>query len=374
MIKKETNGTFTVTFSTRNKRGKKLKRQKSGVKTLTKAKRIENDFIAELKNKKSGSDYAGERFGSFFTNHYLPYYEVNFTDVDYTKLVVGKWCQSIFQVQLELITPNDISLILSEAAPELSYNSLKKLKSYLSRAFNYAVKGGLPSNPVSLVKIPKQKEETKAKVLTREEANLLIIKSKELRPEWYKIWAFQLFTGMRSGESFALLKQDVDLENNTISISKSWNSKVGIKSTKTGGWRLVPISQTLKPMIIELMQDQSNGESLLPHPVEWKRGSQAVVLRLFCQAIGITPICFHDLRATFITQMFASGANIAQVQAIVGHSELKTTQVYLRLAGVDVKGATEVLSFVNPLSDHSKKVVDIHARMELVGTQLASNG
>ena len=145
MIKKE-NGTFTVTFSTRNKRGKKLKRQKSGIKTLTMAKRIEHDLIAELKDKKDGFDYAGKRFGSFFTNHYLPYYEMNFTDADYARLVVSKWCQSIFQVKLNAVTPNDISLILSEAAPELSYGSLKKLKSYLSRAFNHAVKGGLPSN------------------------------------------------------------------------------------------------------------------------------------------------------------------------------------------------------------------------------------
>jgi len=214
---------------------------------------------------------------------------------------------------------------------------------------------------------------TQAKVLTREEANLLISKSKELKPEWHKIWAFQLYTGMRSGESYALLKTDIDLENGMISVNKSWNSKVGLKSTKSGDWRLVPISQALKPLIIALMLDDANGVYLLPHLAKWTKGEQARELRYFCQGLGITPIRFHDLRATFITQMFASGASIAEVQAIVGHSELKTTQMYLRLAGVNVKGATECLNFAKPLGSDDCKVVDIQTRMDQVGTQLALN-
>jgi len=362
-----------VTFSTRDKRGRKIKREKSGVPSLAKAKSVEYDFIAELKSKQEGFDYAGKRFEQFFEEVYLPYCEANFTDASYMEPVVRKWSQSIFPVKLEAVTSNDIAEILGEAAQDLSYASLKKLKSYLSRIFIHACKGGMSSNPASLVQIPKQKEETRAKVLTREESNLLITKSKLLRPEWHQIWAFQLFTGMRSGESFALLKTDIDLENNTISVSKSWNSKIGVKCTKTGHWRLVPISRALKPMIISLMQDESNGDYLLPHPDEWKRGAQARVLREFCNALGITSISFHDLRATFITQMFACGGSIAEVQLIVGHTELKTTQIYLRLAGVDIKGATERLGFVNPLQKDPNKVLDIHDRMELVGTQMAAN-
>lgn len=49
MINKQSNGKYIVTYSTRNKRGKKVKKQKSGVSSHSKAKRIEADFIAELK-------------------------------------------------------------------------------------------------------------------------------------------------------------------------------------------------------------------------------------------------------------------------------------------------------------------------------------
>ena len=97
------------------------------------------------------------------------------------------------------------------------------------------------------------------------------------------------------------------------------------------------------------------------------------MLREFCLGLGITPVRFHDLRATFITHMFACGASIAEVQAIVGHSDLKTTQVYLRLAGVNVRGATDKLSFVLPNRPANQKVLNMRQRIELVGTQMIAN-
>ncbi len=57
---------------------------------------------------------------------------------------------------------------------------------------------------------------------------------------------------------------------------------------------------------------------------------------------------FHDLRATFITQMLNNGAPLSKVMAIVGHSSLKTTQGYLRLSGKDVEGVTEELGIKVP--------------------------
>lgn len=82
---------------------------------------------------------------------------------------------------------------------------------------------------------------------------------------------------------------------------------------------------------------------MLPHLGEWTDGAQAAVLRGFCEAIGITSVKFHDLRATFITQLLLKGVPLAQVMAIVGHTQLKTTNVYLRVAGTDLQGATEKL-------------------------------
>jgi integrase len=75
------------------------------------------------------------------------------------------------------------------------------------------------------------------------------------------------------------------------------------------------------------------------------------VTREFCEGIGITPVKFHDLRATFITNLLAQGESLARVMSIVGHSELKTTNSYLRKAGVDVQGGTEKLGYRVPQSE-----------------------
>jgi integrase len=368
MIKKQKNGTYTVTYSTRNKRGQKVKKMKSGITSLTMAKRVEADFIAELKSKKEGYDYAGLTFEKFFNNHYIPHCERSCTDADDVMKTVNKWCQSIYKVKIDAITPNDISQILVQAANDLAYTTLKKLKSFISRVFIHAVHGGLKSNPCRPIKIPKRKEKTQPRVLTKDESNLLLKHSAALNPVWYKIWAFHLFTGMRSGEGYALLKTDVDMEKGTISVNKSWDVEKGVKCTKTGEWRVVPIAKTIKPLLVELLTDHTSGEYLLPHPWQWRTGKQALVLKNFCKEIGITPVKFHDLRATFITQMFASGGTIAEVQAIVGHNSLRTTKIYLRLSGVCVKGATDKLSFSLPSFGQGNNVVSLKDRMVQTGT------
>lgn len=56
-----------------------------------------------------------------------------------------------------------------------------------------------------------------------------------------------------------------------------------------------------------------------------------------------------------------TGVSLVRVMSIVGHSELKTTNEYLRKAGVDVVGATDALKFVAP-EQKAAKVFKITAR------------
>ena len=91
-----------------------------------------------------------------------------------------------------------------------------------------------------------------------------------------------------------------------------------------------------------------DAEFVLPHLVEWSKGSQAAILRDFCRQVKITSVKFHDLRATFITQLLLKKVSLAQVMSIVGHTELKTTNAYLRVVGSDLDGATDQLSYSLP--------------------------
>jgi integrase len=47
---------------------------------------------------------------------------------------------------------------------------------------------------------------------------------------------------------------------------------------------------------------------------------------------GDNPIVFHDLRHTFGTLCAASGIPVGDIQAYMGHSDVKTTQIYMHYA------------------------------------------
>jgi integrase len=164
---------------------------------------------------------------------------------------------------------------------------------------------------------------------------------------------------------YALKQSDVDLDTNLISITKQFTSKDGVHEPKANRNRVVPIAEDLRPLLEELMSSTGYSEELwkwkssqklekdyfdckellLPRNNLWKYGEQASVLSEFCKHLKITQVKFHDLRATFITNMLSRGVPITVVMSIVGHSRMSTTDEYNRLAGIGVKGATNSLGY-----------------------------
>ncbi|WP_010260622.1 tyrosine-type recombinase/integrase [Treponema primitia] len=138
-------------------------------------------------------------------------------------------------------------------------------------------------------------------------------------------------TGMRLGEILAL--RMCDIHDYRILVSHSWNSLDGLKGTKTGKTRVIPIGQQLFKALDRLSQSNqtefifsaSNGKQPYDHKT---------VYRYFWQAlgkIGIKPdikekrnISFHSYRHTFNTLLLESGMNPETVRLITGHSAKMT--------------------------------------------------
>ena len=189
------------------------------------------------------------------------------------------------------------------------------------------------------------------KVLTSEEANKLLKEAQTCQHRFYSLWAIALFTGMRNGEMYALRVSDVDLNSGIIYVKRQFTSRDGLHETKTNLSRTVPIADELKPLLKSLVakggyretlwkwKDEAKQEKvsfvwenlLLPRVREWRRGMQSELLRDFCRGIGVSEIKFHDLRATFITNMLSRGAALNVVMSIVGHKRIATIDVYNRL-------------------------------------------
>ena len=93
--------------------------------------------------------------------------------------------------------------------------------------------------------------------------------------------------------------------------------------------------------------------------MSWTRGEQAKDLRAFLKGMGFPSINFHALRACFATQLLAKGTPAAIVMKICGWRDLKTMEFYIRVAGVDEKGATDCLSILPSEAEVMDNVVSL---------------
>ncbi len=262
------------------------------------------------------------------------------------------------------ITQDDVRDLIFENLPEeVTPHTRKHTLKLVRKIFQMAIDNQeLALNPCAgvTVKAPVNDQE----VLNRVEVDRLLTEAKVTNHYFYPVWVTALKTGMRSGEMIALLWSDVDFEAKMIHVNKSWSSKNGLKSTKNERNRVVPVSEDFLFFLKERRLNADPKEPhVLPRHTEWLRGGQAKVLREFCQRIKITSVRFHDLRATFITNMLAQGVSLSRVMAIVGHSDSDTTDGYNRRAGIDLQGATNSLGYEIPTFNESEVIrLDSHRR------------
>lgn len=104
--------------------------------------------------------------------------------------------------------------------------------------------------------------------------------------------------------------------------------------------------ESLSDALIELKAKFKDQTHVLSRPSGWQEGMQAQELRKFCEGIGIPSVRFHALRACFATQLIRNGVPPIQIQKICGWRDLKTMQRYIRMAGIEIEGATEALNIL----------------------------
>lgn len=249
------------------------------------------------------------------------------------------------------ISNAEVRQLLDGLKGTISQSYLHKLKIVLGKAFTFGIEEGLIpeiKNPVHGIKIRKA-EEKKPEILNFEQIRKLLQEAKRLNYDWYPVWAVALLTGMRNGELYALQWSDINWETRTLSVTKSYNCQKRItKSTKSGCWRTVPISDSLIELLKEIKATAGDRAEVLPRLKGWSKGEQAIRLRMFCMGIGLPSVKFHTLRACFATQLIRNGVAPIQIQKICGWKDLETMQRYIRLAGIETVGVTEVLKILPP--------------------------
>lgn len=139
-------------------------------------------------------------------------------------------------------------------------------------------------------------------------------------------------TGLRVSELVKLTVDQVDLEQGIVNISG-----------KAGRERVVPIGEValgwLTRYFDEARTQLLQGKGVSHYMFVTQRGGgitrQAFwyIIKRYSEIAGITDnISPHTLRHAFATHLLNHGADLRSVQALLGHSDLSTTQIYTHLA------------------------------------------
>ena len=146
------------------------------------------------------------------------------------------------------------------------------------------------------------------------------------------IYLTAAFTGLRRGELIALRWRDVDFERSSIRVAGSY-ANGALTSPKSGRGRVVPmVPEVAEPLAKLGQREQLIDEDDLVFPGETGGHLDGSALRRRFAAAqeraGLRRIRFHDLRHTFGTLAVRGAESIVELQAWMGHAELRTTMRY----------------------------------------------
>jgi len=214
----------------------------------------------------------------------------------------------------------------------LSRRNANKLLAILHGIFEHAVRRhGLLSNPARDVeKLRESYDAARFDFYSPEEIRQLVAKASDAQDGVLYLTA--AFSGLRRGELVALLWKDVDFENHSIRVweSVSGGERGRPKSRKS---RTVPMVEDLAGALKVLKAREHHTQPKDPVFVgESGESIDGSALRRRYIAdldrAGLRFLRFHDLRHTF-GSLAINSASIVQVQAWMGHADIKTTMRYL---------------------------------------------
>ena len=252
------------------------------------------------------------------------------------------------------ITTHEIRGLINTRLEGRSVSQKKNVLKYIRLMYKFLVeRGDIRFNPSPCMKFPVI-DKLKAH-LAPSEVRKLLEHARLVNSEWYSIWATALYTGMRNGELLGLTWDDISFEANQIKVRRTYKPyQKKFTTTKTKHERTIDIAPPLIPILKKLKIGNFDEPFVLPRIDKWDKGEQARELRTFLMGMGLPPIRFHDLRATWATILLSKGIPATVVMVLGGWRNIKTVQFYLRLSGVETQGVLSELELHDPFEKVGK--------------------
>ncbi len=155
--------------------------------------------------------------------------------------------------------------------------------------------------------------------------------------------ALMAYGGLRRAELLGLDWDDVDLSRRLLRV----------RHAKGGRQRTIPIHPALAPLFAEYyatrvpLTEQAVFVGVQGSRLHYTQLGQ--VFRHYVEASGINErkrVTPHTLRHVFASELLRAGANLRQIQELLGHKHLDSTQRYTRVNAHELRGAIKRLRWV----------------------------
>ena len=355
-ITKRGENTYRLTVSLGSDvRGKHIRRTKTVHCTEAQAKKELAKFYAECgKSTIAGSNFALAAFCEKWLAEYAKPKLKSATLRGYSVILRNNIIPLIGHNKMSKLKPVNIQEWVNILRDEsLSPKTIKNSFSLLHKIYDTAITWGVTeNNPCIGVELPRQNK-TEAKYYNNEQVALLIEKLETLPQSELRYKAgtlLALFTGIRLGELMGLKWEDVDFDNQTISIKRTryYSSDIGtyIDTPKTEkSLRTVSAPIECIELLQELKKQQQENALLLLN--KWEDSGFVITndygaplyptqvslwFSKFIKRNNLDHISFHGLRHTHTSLLYHLDVNIVQISKRLGHSQISTTQnIYTHL-------------------------------------------
>ena len=345
----------------RNQRGKQveIKIADDNVTKLNEARELAIKYLAQIA---MGEDPFSTKADlkkvptlyDFITNSYLPYvktYKRSWeTDVS---LIKNHIMPNFGKQYMDEVSKRDIIQFISKHSLTHKPGSVNRVIIMMRYIFNLSIRWetvGITKNPTAGIPLLEENNK-KERFLSAEEARALVeqLKSSDNKMLQYII-PMLILTGARKNEVLKAKWEDFNVEQ------RLWR----IPLSKSGKARHVPISDGVQyllegvPRHVDCGYVFANPKTLLPYVsifASWNTARKAV---------GLADVRIHDLRHSFASFLVNSGRSIYEVQRILGHTQIKTTQRYAHLSQDSLLAAANEISKAVPiLMAMPNRVVDV---------------
>jgi integrase len=263
------------------------------------------DYFKALADKRKASNHdnwvSALKYLTAFTKGNLKFADLN-----------EKFCNDFKEY---LLTTKSNKRSVTKLAQNSAVSYFNKLKATLKQAY----KDGYLATDLNAKIEPIKPAETWRNFLTIEELNNLI-KIECRNPLLKRAALFSALTGLRFSDIKNLVWGELEyIENNGYFIR--------FKQHKTKGVEVMPISEQAYSLLGERAEPTDKVLDGLTYSAYENKH-----LYQWIGAAGITKdITFHCFRHTFATLQLSNGTDIYTVSKMLGHRELKTTQIYAKI-------------------------------------------